>query len=433
MLILLLLASTVGAISIHVPQDQPTIQVALNGSAVGDVILVSPGAYEGNITFPPHAVELRSVGGPASTVLIASSGSVVTFQNGQSNATVIEGFSITGGTGTPATVNGRFRGGVGGGIICRNNSNPIIRENWIYGNTAIWPTGLGGGIFNWSSHPLIEGNWIHHNEAHFGGGLFMFYSSSIVRDNIFESNTTQYGNAEYGIGKGGGIRVFMGNSQIDGNTFVGNYCHGGGSGVALSELGTQSIIRRNLMVGNINGLAIEFAYGASGQLGCNMLWSNQPSNSWPSPSYWTNLGGNSVTDPILCDSAWPWRVSENSPCLPGQNPQGPECGWIGATRSTCNDVVEADESLPESWSLGDPWPNPFNPTTRFLVSAAELGWMKLQVFNMRGDLVMQLHDGLLEAGAHDFQIDGSGLPSGIYLLRLQAEGFSTAQRLILLR
>jgi len=427
----LLAVAVVQAATLHVPAQFTTIPAAFAASAAGDLILVAPGLYTGNLVFPAHAVSLRSEAGPQATVLTAAGGSVVTFQSGQTSATLLEGFTITGGTGTPVTLNGVWRGGVGGGVFCRDGSSPTLRGNWIHDNQGTQPRGVGGGVFAWNSHPLIEQNWIRDNVAHFGGGIFLQSSHSVVRGNVIEGNDTLPDDEG---GKGGGVRVLWGTPTIEVNTFVGNHAHWRGSALVFSEPGTVVAVTGNLLAGNSGVYPVDIAYAAHGDLACNLQWGNTPSNSWPVSGYWSDLGGNGAADPLFCDGGgWPWSVAAASPCRPGQNPYGGSCGWIGAARGDCGGVVAADEELPAAWSLGEPWPNPFNPVARVAVAVPELGPARLELFNLGGARVAVLHDGLLEAGTHELQLAGGTLPSGLYLLRLAGDQGTQVRKVSLIR
>lgn len=430
--LLLTLAGLAGAATLRVPQEYPTLPAAFASSSAGDLVLVDPGLYSGNLVFPAHALTVRSTHGPAQTVLSAASGSVVTFQSGQSNATVLEGFSITGGTGTPVFLNNVQRGGVGGGVFCRNGSSPTLRGNWIHDNRAIWPAGVGGGLFAWNSSPRIEGNWIARNTAHYGGGIYLQSSSSQVLDNVVEGNATMPAQGGFTNGKGGGLRAMWGSPVVEGNTFVDNLCHWVGSAMAFSEAGTTATLRRNLLAGNQGNYPVDIAYSAHGDLSCNLLWGNSPSNTWPVAGYWTNLGGNGVANPLFCEAAWPWRVEEATPCAPGQNPFGGSCDWIGSAHGSCLSV-DAEDLLPTSLSMGEPWPNPFNPTCHIRVELPALQFLSLRLVDLRGATVRQVYQGLLEAGVHDMEIHAGDLASGLYLLVLESGKALQVRKLSLIR
>ena len=117
--------------TIQVPADYPTIQAAVNAADHNDLILVSPGTYVENIIFNGKAVTVRSdVDGDAATHDISpettiidgnQAGSVITFESEEGSDTVIEGFTITNGTGTSDGYKTH-----GGGILCRENPFPTL-------------------------------------------------------------------------------------------------------------------------------------------------------------------------------------------------------------------------------------------------------------------------------------------------------------------
>ena len=65
------------------------------------------------------------------------------------------------------------------------------------------------------------------------------------------------------------------------------------------------------------------------------------------------------------------------------------------------------------------YPNPFNPTTTFTVTLAEPNRVKLQVYNLLGQLVKELANGQTEAGVHTYTFNAANLASGTYFYRLQ--------------
>ncbi len=96
-----------------------------------------------------------------------------------------------------------------------------------------------------------------------------------------------------------------------------------------------------------------------------------------------------------------------------------------------------DLPRPASW-FAPPYPNPFNPATTLAFSLASAGPVRLTVHDLRGRLVATLADGDLPAGAHALTWRGDdavGRPvaSGVYLLRLAADGRTSWQRATLVR
>ena len=72
----------------------------------GDEVVVRPGTYEERIDFLGKAITVRSEQGPDVTVIDGGSpsnpdrGSVVVFENGEGPDSVLDGFTLTNGTGT---------------------------------------------------------------------------------------------------------------------------------------------------------------------------------------------------------------------------------------------------------------------------------------------------------------------------------------------
>ncbi len=102
------------AVTLHVPADYPTIQSCIDAAVSGqDECVVAPGTYHELINFLGKAITLRSSNGPESTIIDGTDlgGSVVTISTDQSIEAAIEGFTITGGTGTKP-----YTSTIGGGI-----------------------------------------------------------------------------------------------------------------------------------------------------------------------------------------------------------------------------------------------------------------------------------------------------------------------------
>lgn len=90
--------------------------------------------------------------------------------------------------------------------------------------------------------------------------------------------------------------------------------------------------------------------------------------------------------------------------------------------------------LPERgfWLL-PPWPNPFNPETRFEVElTTSTPSARLVVYDLVGRPVAILHDGPLASGLHGFRWDASGQPAGLYLLRMTVGSRSGTARALYL-
>lgn len=90
-------------------------------------------------------------------------------------------------------------------------------------------------------------------------------------------------------------------------------------------------------------------------------------------------------------------------------------------------------SMPASYSLSQNYPNPFNPTTTISFSLLKSGRVTLKVYDLLGREVATLINGYESAGAHNTKFDASHLSSGIYLYRIEANGFAATKKMILMK
>ena len=91
------------------------------------------------------------------------------------------------------------------------------------------------------------------------------------------------------------------------------------------------------------------------------------------------------------------------------------------------------ESGLRAFSLGAAVPNPFNPSTTIAYSVAQTGTASLKVYDLAGQVVATLVDGMVEAGSHSVVFDGSQLASGVYFYTLQAGDFVQSQKMVLVK
>lgn len=93
----------------------------------------------------------------------------------------------------------------------------------------------------------------------------------------------------------------------------------------------------------------------------------------------------------------------------------------------------ANRELPTTFSLHPNYPNPFNPTTTFRYDVKQTGPVALTIFDLLGQEVATLVSGQHLAGTYSTTWNAVGLPSGIYLCRMSAPGFSQVQKVMLVK
>ncbi|MGC9364957.1 MAG: T9SS type A sorting domain-containing protein, partial [Fidelibacterota bacterium] len=75
----------------------------------------------------------------------------------------------------------------------------------------------------------------------------------------------------------------------------------------------------------------------------------------------------------------------------------------------------------EKFVLNSNYPNPFNSNTKIEYSLQNSDKVKLRIYDITGKLVKTLVNENQNSGKYSVNFDGSNLPSGIYLYRLNAE------------
>lgn len=100
-----------------------------------------------------------------------------------------------------------------------------------------------------------------------------------------------------------------------------------------------------------------------------------------------------------------------------------------------NAVGNGDEiGLPGSYSLAQPYPNPFNAMTTVRFNTPVTGQVQVAVYDLLGRQVAMLHRGTLQAGHHMLSLSLEDQASGIYFVRMQADnGFEAVRKVVLMK
>lgn len=96
-------------------------------------------------------------------------------------------------------------------------------------------------------------------------------------------------------------------------------------------------------------------------------------------------------------------------------------------------VDERPQSQPYRFHLNQNYPNPFNPSTLISYELRSNGRVDLQVFNILGQEVATLVDGVESAGVHSVLFDGSKLSSGVYFYTLENGPQRVTKKMILIK
>jgi hypothetical protein len=94
---------------------------------------------------------------------------------------------------------------------------------------------------------------------------------------------------------------------------------------------------------------------------------------------------------------------------------------------------DASGEKPTEFRLGQNYPNPFNPTTVIPFELAQTGSVKLAVYDVTGRQVAVLVNASMNAGRHSVTFNAAGIPSGVYMVRMEAGGQIMTSKLTLLK
>ena len=110
---------------------------------------------------------------------------------------------------------------------------------------------------------------------------------------------------------------------------------------------------------------------------------------------------------------------------------------IPVTNQTIRLTIGADE-IPSQYGISQNYPNPFNPETEIQYQLPKAGHVRIQIYNLLGQSVRILVDGMREAGMYTVRWDGrdgsgTDLPSGVYFYTFEAGDFHAAHRMVLIK
>jgi hypothetical protein len=455
--------------TLKVPTDFSTIQLAIDASSDGDIVLVAPGIYLENIDFRGKDIMVTSyfilnedfdyitttiIDG--SNPVYSDSASCVSFRSGESHEAVIQGFTITGGTGTkwidPNNPGYIWRGG--GGVFTFMSSLQII-NNIVINNNVTNTSGVsgsqGGGILSYDGNPLILNNLIMQNEARYGAGIVIDYSGAVIKNNIIYKNV---GGQDYGGGGfwsigNGSFPIIVENNHILENSVSGSGPYGGKGGAMFVWMGNVTV-RNNIIWGNTQssgGPIAQISGGTATVTYCDV------------EGGFTGIG-NIAVNPEFSDTNF--CLMSGSPCIDAGNPdsiyndaedpnnsgfakwpsQGGlrnDMGAYGGPFSRTfpfffvTEVRTDDFMQPDKYILYQNYPNPFNPATTINYRIPELSFVTLIVFDVLGNKIATLVNEEKTSGNYEIDFGASELPSGVYFYKLNSNNFSMTKKMILIR
>jgi hypothetical protein len=114
----------------------------------------------------------------------------------------------------------------------------------------------------------------------------------------------------------------------------------------------------------------------------------------------------------------------------GGSPSYNYASWHGPLVTS---VPSARPTAATSLLLGEPIPNPTDGNAAIPVRTKRDGNYRIDLYSARGERIATLHDGRLGAGEHLIAIDASGIPSGLYFVRVNGGGFEASRAIQVVR
>ncbi len=90
-------------------------------------------------------------------------------------------------------------------------------------------------------------------------------------------------------------------------------------------------------------------------------------------------------------------------------------------------------AAPKEFSLNQNYPNPFNPSTKIEYQLPMDSKVTLKIYDILGKEVAALVNEFQPAGFKEIEFNSSGLASGIYFYRIQADGFVATKKMMVLK
>ena len=153
--------------------------------------------------------------------------------------------------------------------------------------------------------------------------------------------------------------------------------------------------------------------------------------------------GYYVTDSIRPGNGYWVRVSQNATLIFGATVVAQNRVHIVQTEelppppptSTGEKQITA---MPKEYNLSRNYPNPFNPSTSVEIAVPRLSYVKVAVYNILGEKVATLVDGVQSAGYHTLVWNGMTdnfiqASSGMYFLRMWSDAYTATEKILMMK
>ena len=110
--------------------------------------------------------------------------------------------------------------------------------------------------------------------------------------------------------------------------------------------------------------------------------------------------------------------------------------WVqGASKAAITDVSDHQlaSTVPQTFVLGNNYPNPFNPVTIIPFALPYQTHVTIELLNIRGRRIETLADKIYQTGWHQIEFNGSSLGSGVYFVHFKTKEFDQSKKVLLMK
>ncbi|MBK7979360.1 MAG: T9SS type A sorting domain-containing protein [Ignavibacteriae bacterium] len=463
-------------------QGSGSLQDVLDNAAQGTIIKLGPGVYSENLTVSnPYVQIIGTMTDTDTTMFVPADKNLPVMKiidNDLANGIVIKNVAFNGwsdaGDGTMAAASTGIQVGSAQSFILGNYftgfESPILESgldstiaySCVYEDNHLYK--CKGGIKANSPNSIFRYNLVE--EAQSGYGLDI---KGLISNNAIDIgyNTVFNHHGECGIGNGGsGVFTIHDNYLVRSEQLYGAGDTSGDDGIEnQDEGGSTDYIYNNTIVGwKSDGMQLGgSSAGTTNFHILNNLISHCAGKDYDirkTGSYDINyglsylngggdliatLGANfSTADPLFtAEFEDDFTITSNSPAVDaGMNdPFGFKQMYFGEgvdigayeTGSPLVGVKEQNTNVPNEIALYQNYPNPFNPTTKINFSLPKSGNVKLNVYNVLGQQIMNLIDGNYAKGIYEVNFNASNLSSGMYFYTLEVGNTNITKKMMLIK
>ena len=275
--------------------------------------------------------------------------------------------------GSPTLTRCTFSGNTaerGGGVYCAGDDTNLL-DCTFFGNQA---DELAGGLYlsAWSSATVTDCAFLHNTSARHGGAVVSEqYSSPTFTGVTFtrnvsvwtggavlcENGSASFDHVEFRTntagGAGGGLRCRGSTSATLTNvTFYDNVA-AQGSGLYCGDQSSATLANCIIAFGGESSSAVQCGGTASADLSCSNIYGNGGGDWVDCIAGQGTVNDNFSEDPLFCRAELgDLTLHADSPCAPGNHPDGGNCGFIGAWDFIgCSATGLAESAQQTSWGV----------------------------------------------------------------------------------